>query len=203
MNLGIKMDYKEKYRDKWCNRVKDFILSLDVNVEDVYVISFLKGNEDDDPRYPYVIVDYNTISNCKSQISKASSEGEAKWNYAFWLENDLLTIGGENDSDLKELFKSLNLFYGGDNSYDDLLDEDLEDDEKDDRMQELFMDIVMDISNRLHKDGIIKEKFGKEIPVIIHELEYYELPMSWTRKGNPKELISEFEEWYKTEICRN
>lgn len=203
MNLRVKMDCKDKYRDMWYNRVRDFILSLDADVEDIYVISFLKGNDYDDPRSPYIIVDYNTISNYKSQTSKASSEGEAKWNYAFWLENDLLTIGGENDSDLRKLFESEHIFYGGDNSDDDLLDEDMEEDEKDDKMQELFMDIVIEISNRLHEDGVLKKKFGKEIPVIIHELEYYELPMSWTRRGNPEELIVEFENWYRTEICGN
>lgn len=197
------MNNRDKYRDTWYNRVKDFILSLDVDVNDVYVISFFKYTDLDDMRYPYVIVDYNTISNYQSQISCAFSAGEAKWNYEFWLQNDLFMIGGMDDSDLRNLFEMEGLFYGDDNSSDNsLLDNDLDEYEKGDKMEELFMDIVIDISRRLHDHGVIKEKFGREIPILIHELEYYDLPMSWTRRGNPKELITEFEKWYETEYCR-
>ena len=42
------------------------------------------------------------------------------------------------------------------------------------------------------KRGVIKEQLGKEVPVIVHELEYYDLPIMWTTRSNPKSLIDEF-----------
>lgn len=35
---------------------------------------------------------------------------EAKWNYAFWLQNEIGAIGG-NDKNLRLYFKEANLFY--------------------------------------------------------------------------------------------
>lgn len=38
----------------------------------------------------------------------------------------------------------------------------------------------------------IKDQLGKEVPIIVHELEYYDLPIKWTTRSNPKPLIDEF-----------
>ncbi|NDV96062.1 hypothetical protein D0T84_14235 [Dysgonomonas sp. 521] len=175
----------------------------DGNATDIYALSFWKDNSEDDPRYPCITVSYNTYKNMDMEKDHASNEREAKWNFAYWLQNDLLTIGGEEDKDLADWFSSENLYYT-----DEQL-EDAEDDEKkwdklavlDENMQALFMDVIIDISRRLHQDGIIKKKFGKDIPVIIHELEYYDLPVGWTEAGNPEEVIAEFVEWYENDIC--
>lgn len=65
-------------------------------------------------------------------------------------------------------------------------------DEQDDQMQSVFMDIIISVIQELHKKGVIKEQLGKEVPVIVHELEYYDLPIMWTTRSNPKSLIDEF-----------
>ena len=39
-------------------------------------------------------------------------------------------------------------------------------------MQSVFMDIIISVIQELHKRGVIKEQLGKEVPVIVHELEY-------------------------------
>jgi hypothetical protein len=41
----------------------------------------------------------------------------------------------------------------------------------------------------LHRNGSIKEVFGKSIPVIINELEYYDKPVHWTKKGKPSGIV--------------
>lgn len=45
-------------------------------------------------------------------------------------------------------------------------------------MQLVFMDIIISVIQELHKRGVVKEQLGKELPIIVHELEYYDLPMS-------------------------
>ena len=63
-------------------------------------------------------------------------------------------------------------------------------------MQSAFMDIIISVIQELHKRGVIKEQLGKEVPVIVHELEYYDLPIEWTVRSNPKPLIDEFLKFY-------
>jgi len=193
---------KQDYLQNSYQAVKSLIESLNENnVEDIYVLSFWKDNSDDDPRYPMITISYNTNKNVELEKDSASGEDEAKWNFAFWLQNDLLVIGGDEDNDLKEWFQTEDLYYTNEQ-----LDEAEEDDDEwdellllDERMQSLFMDVIIEISNRLHREGVISCKFGKDIPVIIHELEYYDLPVTWTKRGNPENLITEFLGWVQTE----
>jgi hypothetical protein len=56
------------------------------------------------------------------------------------------------------------------------------------------MDVVIGLAQRLHTEGVIQRKLGKSIPIIIHELEYYDQPVSCTKSGNPKGVTEEFEE---------
>lgn len=195
---------KQSYFEKNYQSVKNLVESFnDSNVTDIYALSFWKDNSEDDPRYPCITVSYNTYKNLDLEKEQASDEKEAKWNFAYWLQNDLLTIGGEEDKDLIDWFKSESLYYT-----DEQLDDAKGNDQKwnelavlDDKMQASFIDVIIEISRRLHQDDVIKKKFGKDIPVIIHELEYYDLPVGWTEAGNPEEVVAEFVEWYENDIC--
>ena len=63
-------------------------------------------------------------------------------------------------------------------------------------MQSVFMDIIVSVVKELHQRGVVKEQIGKDVPIIVHELEYYDLPIDWTIRSNPKPLIDEFLEFY-------
>ena len=80
------------------------------NIKDVYAISFWKDNLEDDPRCPVITIGYNTLTQVEVAQKNAASLMEAKWNYAFWLQNEVATIGG-NDKNLRLYFKEANLFY--------------------------------------------------------------------------------------------
>lgn len=80
------------------------------NIKDIYAISFWKDNLEDDPRCPVITIGYNTLNQVEVAKRNASSLMEAKWNYAFWLQNEVGTIGG-NDKNLRLYFKEANLFY--------------------------------------------------------------------------------------------
>lgn len=162
------------------------------NIKDIYAISFWKDNLEDDPRCPVITIGYNTLTQVEVAKRNASSLMEAKWNYAFWLQNEVGTIGG-NDKNLRLYFKEANLFYTQQEySRAEKNGEENKLDEQDDQMQLVFMDIIISVIQELHKRGVIKEQLGKEVPVIVHELEYYDLPIMWTTRSNPKSLIDEF-----------
>src|SRR4051812_34693330 len=97
-------------------RIKEAIEGLsDSLASDIYVLSFLIRS-DDDPRLQMMSLGYNTLTRYQECIPAvgqqpkwpiASSAEEAKWNYAFWIEEDLLTIGGHLFNPVEAWIKAL------------------------------------------------------------------------------------------------
>lgn len=162
---------------------------------EVYAVSFWFTTEDDDPRYPAIIISYNTLSHFQSRIKDASDEKEAKWNYAFWLQKDIETIGGENDKLLSAWLKTTPWHFtdkqleAAEEDDDDLFDELMV---RGDAFCDAFINEIIALTKSLFDEGFINAVFGKDIPVLIHELEYYEKPFNWTRAANPPGLTDEF-----------
>lgn len=46
--------------------------------------------------------------------------------------------------------------------------------EQEDEITDAFVELLIDIVRDKHKSGLLTDKFGEEIPVLIHELEYYD-----------------------------
>ncbi|MTG96558.1 MULTISPECIES: hypothetical protein [Myroides] len=172
-------------------------------MEDIYALSFWKDNDNDDPRCPVIYISYNTASQVIAEQNNASDTMEAKWNFAFWLQDEIETLGGE-DNVLQQFIKDSGWYYTDDEQEEA---EDLEEEgddtayraicAKDEQVQKAFMEVIISIVQELHQSNLLKEKLGKDIPVIIHELEYYDLPLSWTKQANPPYLIEEFLTYYK------
>ena len=186
------------------NRLKDTILNFDkTDVPNIYVISFYISNDGDDPRRPMLTVGYNTVQRWTSCIPSngqeanwpiASDSDEARWNYAFWLQNEELVIGDHNYDPVIDWVKDSPYYYT-----DEQEEEDFEKTyELGEQIQNKFIDIVISHAKRLHSEGVIRATFKKDIPIIIHELEYYDKPLDWTRQGNPPHLIKEFDNWVTT-----
>ncbi|WP_295116406.1 hypothetical protein [uncultured Chitinophaga sp.] len=184
----------EKFIRETYNQLREAVLNFpEEDTDDIYAISFYKSNVDDDLRLPVLTVGYNTVSNWKLSAPGEipSHHEEAKWNYAFWLQNEEMLIGGDEDAVFDAWVKGLPFYYSDEEEeaeYEEVF-------EKGMKIQEAFMAITTALSLRLHEEGVIREKFGRDIPVIIHELEYYDEPITWTRKGNPPGLPNEFEAW--------
>ena len=192
---------KNEFYIKSFEKFKSAITKIDKSeIENIYALSFWFYNEDDEFHFPTIILSYNTKTNFKTNIENASDENEAKWNFAYWLQNDLEQIGGEDDQSLKKWFKNSKYYYS------EKENELAEDDEelfdklcaKGEKFNKEFIELVVKMSSELHKNGIIKKVFGKSIPIIIHELEYYDKPIDWTKKGNPTGIANEFIEWVET-----
>lgn len=161
---------------------------------DIYALSFFYYAEDDDPRFPCIEVSYNTHTHYRKETANAAHETEAKWNYAFWLQEPIAKIGGGADELLHNWFKISPYYYSAtDNEAAE------EDDELFDRLMELgenfeteFIEHIISLTRKLFKERVIEKKFGTDIPVIIHELECYDQPVSCTQKANKNNLIEEF-----------
>jgi hypothetical protein len=173
----------------------------------VYALSFWKDNLNDDPRKPLLTVGYNTVAQWHSSFSQAedkqsvsyplsSDAAEAKWNFAFWLQNELLSSGGE-DGEFTQWATTLPGYYT-DEQYADVEEDEAALDHllaRAESIQEAFMAVVLDLARRLHADGTIQTVFGRAIPIIVHELEYSTQNVQWTTQANPPGLLAEFIAW--------
>lgn len=55
----------------------------------------------------------------------------------------------------------------------------------------------MHLARALHATGVINDSLGRPVPVIIHELEYYEQIAQRTEAANPPGLTNEFTSWVR------
>ena len=58
-----------------------------------------------------------------------------------------------------------------------------------------FVDACVRIAQALHENGVIEQYFSRPIPILVHELEYYDEIAIQTRLANPPGLAKEFEDW--------
>lgn len=168
--------------------------------EDIYVISFFIDNERDDPLQPTLTIGYNTEAQFRHTIANASDEAEARWNYAFWLQNELTVIGDlTRDPDgataRHQWISELGLWY----------DEQARGEDWTTtvgpmaaKIEAKFNQACVHLARDLHNDGVIKSVIGKPVPVILHELEYYEGIARRTEAANPPGLADDFTAWVRT-----
>src|SRR3954453_4320562 len=157
---------------------------------DVYVVSFYVYDEEDDPRLPTVTVGFNTEEQVAETADDASDADEARWNFAFWLQNELGVLAGtERDPEgaglREEWIRSVGLWY----------EDDAHEDEDGDGITERFVELIVAIAQQLHAEGTITRIFGRPIPVLIHELEYYDEIAEQNLRANPDGLADDFARW--------
>lgn len=158
---------------------------------DIYAISLLVSDDGDNPSKPTVTLGYNTKSNVKKEKENASSTSEARWNYAFWLQNEALHFGcGDTANTVKEWVESQGFTY-----HDDI---DYEDDDDDEEITQAFVDLLVEIVQEIHQEKVLKRKFKKELPILIHELEYYDEIADQNVKANGKWLVRGFAKWCRS-----
>jgi hypothetical protein len=161
---------------------------------DIYALSFYIYDYDDDPRLPTITLGYNTRSNYEASIANASDKNEAKWNYAFWLQNELCIVGEpgtESAAALESWIDDLGLSYSDEEEKNDS-DRCIE---LDQAITKQFIQLAVELAQHLHTSGLIEKKFNKSIPIIVHELDYYDEIVAQTRRANTPGLAEEFARW--------
>jgi hypothetical protein len=166
---------------------------------DIYVASLLVYDSEDDPRRPTITVGYNTeraAQEAMAGLHPASTADEARWNYAFFLQNELSVIGDpESDPDGASLVetwaKEKGYWYSDAEEEEDF-------DETEERVAGLtrdFVGLAVKAVRRLHEGGEVERVFGRAIPVLIHELEYYDEIGEQNLDANPPGVADEFAHW--------
>lgn len=189
---------KPGMRDVLAERVKSAMSKWDD--EGIYAISFWVTNWDDNPYEPVVVLGYNTERQVSDTAPKASSECEARWNFAFWLQNDELSFGGNlhktpGDSPalvarwIRSTGLSFHTAQGIESVPDEGIDEVMAEGEK---VTKAFYEVLVDIVRDLHASGFIRQALGRDVPVIIHDLEYAEGIVDRNIRANGDILPAEF-----------
>lgn len=173
------------------------ILAADAG--DIYALSFLIDNEDDDPRQPTLTIGYNTETQARRTIQDASDQAEARWNYAFWIQNELTVVGNlTNDpagaTARQEWITELGLWY---DEPTDHADWDSVIGPLAAQIESRFSQTCCQLARTLHTTGVIGRSVGRTVPVIVHELEYYEAIARQTEAANPPGLADEFTSWVR------
>lgn len=159
------------------DRVKAAMAGWDA--EGIYAASLYAEAFRDNPCTPAVTLSYNTEAHAAAAEAQASSPEEARWNYAFWPQEPELYFGearpwGEVD-DSPEIVErwvreSGFPFY----TYEEMFDGPGADDEAADGVPAAFMLELAAVVRDLHASGFVRGKFGRDIPVLVHGLEYSE-----------------------------
>lgn len=173
------------------------------DLPDIYVLSLHVFDLDDDPRRPLVQLGYNTNVQVRASTPTddagpgcpfASDALEARWNFAFWLQNELLSIGEPGTTAgnlLEEQLKSEQLWY----SDEDIVTDEQRTYELDPQITARFVKMLVRVVQALHATGVIVERFGRPLPVLVHELEYYDAIVRQNAEANPAGLTDDFAAW--------
>ncbi|MCX2680052.1 hypothetical protein OOZ15_08895 [Galbibacter sp. EGI 63066] len=158
--------------------------------EDIYAYSLFV--DDNDPRWPKATLGYNTLSHFDSVKENAKTEQEAKWNFDFWLQNNIKELCSENEPEGREII-------GNYTAYKELYytDEEFEKDkakclEKGKEITQFFIDKLVSII------PFIQRSCKTDKPIIIHKSGYDKQIAALNEKANGEEKVKEFVAWIET-----
>jgi hypothetical protein len=61
-----------------------------------------------------------------------------------------------------------------------------------------FVELCVQLAQQLHRSGEVERLFGRSIPVIVHELEYYDDIAEQNLRANPPGLAEGLVEWIRS-----
>jgi hypothetical protein len=135
-------------------------------------------------------VGFNGEADVASAVG-AEDEAEARWNYAFYRQNELDVVFA-SDRDPGGAAVRRDAIEGGAYSFpgDDATAREV--------TTPWFVANTVFAARRLHDSGDIERIFGRPIPVLVHELEYYDAIAMQNLAANPPGVADDFVRW-----CRN
>ena len=169
------------------NKLRDIISAWDE--DDIYAISFFVYSNE---AYEYngysnvtkFSVSYNTENDCNG----AGELSEERWNYAFWHQDETPIIDVDNENEgikiLFDWYKENCIDNIGYEDYNACYDDGMRYIGKGPVGYYELLSEITDVAKRLQDSGFIKNKFGKPIPIIIHDLEYTWYVIEATKKVN-------------------
>ncbi|MDP3130171.1 MAG: hypothetical protein Q8N15_02430 [Bacillota bacterium] len=160
--------------------------------EETYAISFfVYSNESHEfggfQNLTEFFISYNTEADCE----RSGRYSEKRWNYAFWRHDAVPIVSIEEEMpQLIRWYNYMKITNIGSTA---------KDGGHPIGHLELF-DLAASLGRRLQEEGFLLRKYGRPIPIIVHELEYYGLISQLTARANPNGEANDFiqanENWF-------
>ncbi|MBO4733438.1 MAG: hypothetical protein J5662_03080 [Clostridia bacterium] len=130
-------------------------------------------------------ISYNTEADCNG----AGLLDEERWNYAFWRQDETSIIDIEEPDECTEALYQWYAEQGIENigfeDTDNMYDDEYNYIGRGPVGHYELLSIASNVARKLQKEGFVKEKFKKPIPIIIHGLECAWYDIEATRNANP------------------
>lgn len=144
---------------------------------------------------PEFSVGYNTESDCPD----AGPYDEARWNFAFWRQNNVPIIDPNRGNAATDLlfdwFEENGLRDIGKEDFENCYDENGSYIGKGPIGRYELLTLVSEAAKRLQEEDFVKNHFGKTIPIIVHGLEYAWFDVEATENANPHGEAAAFLEY--------
>ena len=187
------MDKQQAFADMVFQKIAAALAGLPEEIrDDVYALSFwVRGGYE---WLPGLSVSYNTCGQFEDKKGETlNQDDEAKWNYAYWLQDEAELLGVDayrNNQELQAWLANAPFAYT-EKQYEAMFDGGDEDessgtDENSGEFYQAFVETQIAVVQRLFAEGVIAGTFGKNIPVLVHELEYYDAPCRGRNAPTPK-----------------
>ncbi len=155
----------------------------------IYAVSLLIFHEDNDLQKPTVTIGYNTESQVKRVLEHAAGRdpdpADARWNYAWWLRNDL-AVFGDSTRDPE-----------GAGYFTQWAKDRAEFRENPERLTARLVRGLVRFTHSVQEVGLIERAIGHRVPVLIHQLDYSEQTARQTEAANPPGLADDFAAWVR------
>lgn len=149
---------------------------------DIYAVSFLLENQD--PSGPTLEISYNTEQpDCPQGVTPE----EWRWNYAYWLQDPIYVIPRSDSAraSRSDWLRTHGISFEGPapgcvtekEDFDLFL-------ERLDKVSEEFYKLAEHVAAEILCEGVISQRLGYELPIIIHDLEYSEPGLAATYRIN-------------------
>ncbi|WP_245685257.1 hypothetical protein [Streptomyces yerevanensis] len=165
----------------------------DVLRPEIYVVSFQVWRVDQDPRYPYAAIGYNTESEVRRLLKQGCSyEGSARWEYSYWLLEGFERLGHVPEDPVGSRLhlaeaQAEGLWYGDE---DGLSDEAC--DARDDQLVRRFDEVCIDVARHLRAGGHLARVLGRPVPIVLFDMDRPGWETEATEAANPPEVLAHF-----------
>lgn len=199
----------EPFAEHLFSRLAEGLLLFDrTNPHDVYVLS-LYIDFDEGPHRLKVWLYYNTLTHLRRAVSLGEDPDEARWYFALW-EPDFITAVGLSPEECSQMadaecHRLLAEWLRGCGLYrsPEAIEAMLSDYNPapysawEVQVKERLLHLIPAVARHLQDSGVILAKFGRSLPLLVHEWDYDRWTLEATRRANPPGLIAEFERWLK------
>lgn len=172
----------------------------DWDEEDIYAVSFFvysNGSYEykNFTNVPTWAISYNAESDCHG----AKPFSEERWNYAFWRQDETEIIDLDENNEctaaLYKWYEEQGIENIGFEDTKNMYDEEYNYIGKGPVGHYELLGIAANVAKKLHEDGFIKSHFNRQIPIIVHGLEYAWFDIEATKRANPDGVADSFIKW--------